>query len=260
MELNIFLCGIGGQGVVFLGSFLRNYLLSKYPDGIILGTESRGVSQREGSVIASVRIQTDPEQQRIYCPEISPMTADIVIALEPLELLRNFHVIHKNSLIVTNNEPIIPKSSVQWMMKQPSDEKTNQVRNHSKPEWLIDKIQDLMNQIPEVSKRKKISYQDKLKEMKGELNKITSFSTIRNIFDVNFSSLTLNELEDSSNLNLVMLGFCAGITDSLLKQESLKKFIDTNSYIKERNKKKNQVAIDFGASLANTLTSRKKNQ
>ena len=45
--------GVGGQGSMMLGQFLRQAALKK-ENIIVTGSESRGVAQREGSVDATI--------------------------------------------------------------------------------------------------------------------------------------------------------------------------------------------------------------
>ncbi len=250
MELNIFICGIGGQGAVFLGSFLRNFFLRKYPNALIIGTESRGVSQREGSVIASVRIQTDLKSRVIYSPEIPPMGADIVIALEPLELLRNFSIIHRNTIIVTNNEPLIPKSSVQWMMQKTTNKEGTNVKSHSKPKWLVNKAEQMIEENPVIPKSEKIFL--KIHDSTGSpLRKfqMQSHSSNPQIMDVNFSTLILDEFEGSSQLNLVMLGFLSYFIENTIQFRELLGFID-DFFVTEISKERHKKALEFGVLLA----------
>ncbi|TFG18548.1 MAG: hypothetical protein EU530_09010 [Promethearchaeota archaeon] len=250
MILNIFICGIGGQGAVFLGSFLRNFFLRKYPNALILGTESRGVSQREGSVIASVRIQTDLKSRAIFSPEIPPMGADIVIALEPLELLRNFSIVHRNTIIFTNNEPLIPKSSAQWMLQKTSNIEGTNVISHSKPKWLMNRVEQMIKENPVKPKSEKILL--KINDSNGSLLRkfqIQSYSNASQIMDVNFSTLILDEFEGSSQLNLVMLGFVSYFLENTLQFRDLLGFID-DFYVNEISKERNKKGLEFGGLLA----------
>ena len=249
MELNILICGIGGQGAVFLGSFLRKFFLNQFPDSIIVGTESRGVSQREGSVVASIRIQTNPNPQTIFSPEIPPMAADIVIALEPLELLRNFPVVQKNTIILTNNEPIIPKSSVKWMFKNTTEKEASDVNSYSKPKWLIDRVERLLEAIPVKSSRRKIALTTQSSESSIRNIQIQSLSNNPQVVDLNFSTLVLEELGSSSQLNMVMLGFLSYYAKSLIQSKDL---LDKKNEFFKKGKamEVNKKAIQFGEELA----------
>ncbi len=55
----IMILGVGGQGIITVGQFFQEYTLQS--DNIVdmVATESRGVSQREGSVNAFIIYQID---------------------------------------------------------------------------------------------------------------------------------------------------------------------------------------------------------
>lgn len=251
MELNILICGTGGQGAVFLGSFLRKFFQDHFPNAVILGTESRGVSQREGSVIASVRIQTELAPQTIFSPEIPSMAADIVIALEPLELLRNFTVVQKNTIILTNNEPVIPKSSVKWMLRNTIQKEASDVFSHSKPEWLINKVENLMKKIPVSCAREEIPLNRKdTSKLSHKDISMQSFSGNPRILDLNFTTIILEEMGENSQLNLVMLGFLSFFTNPIINTKDLLDYTDKGVVKMNSIKKRPQKAIQFGENLA----------
>lgn len=118
MKLDILIAGIGGQGAVLLGRFIRSLFFYKFPEAQISGTESRGVSQREGSVVSQVRIifkdngNEDGHEQsdQQIAPEIPQHEADLIIAMEPLEFARSLPYISNNTLVVCNGAEIPPKN------------------------------------------------------------------------------------------------------------------------------------------------------
>ena len=85
----------------------------------VVGTETRGVSQREGSVSATARYLID---SRIYTLEqnyefddlISPMIpindAHLVLGLEPLETLRNLRYISEATVVILNTHRQFPRN------------------------------------------------------------------------------------------------------------------------------------------------------
>lgn len=176
-RLNILICGIGGQGVVLLGNFLRSYFFKQFPETIIVGTESRGVAQREGSVTATVKvifpndndlkIQENQNQEitkeihmknEYLGPEISENEADIIIALETIEMLRNLKSIKPNAIIIANNNPIVPKNvAIKEIKKEKSIVIDNKDLNFYDSKQLIEKAVEILNLFP---------------KMKGESEKI----------------------------------------------------------------------------------------
>ena len=116
---NILITGVGGQGAILLGQLLRDYgLLSPLIKNVV-GTETRGVSQREGSVSATARYLID---SRIYSLDqkykvdelISPLIpmndSHIVLGLEPLETIRNLKYISEQTVVILNTHQNFPRN------------------------------------------------------------------------------------------------------------------------------------------------------
>ncbi|MBI2846930.1 MAG: 2-oxoacid:acceptor oxidoreductase family protein [Chloroflexi bacterium] len=103
---NIHICGVGGTGVMGLGMLLKE---AAVPQGFgVVGAESRGVSQRGGAVTSSVRYsipetgETLDERRVLYSGEVPYGSADLMIATESTEALRNLQFISKESRVVLN--------------------------------------------------------------------------------------------------------------------------------------------------------------
>ncbi|MHA1804395.1 MAG: 2-oxoacid:acceptor oxidoreductase family protein [Promethearchaeota archaeon] len=118
---NVLIAGVGGQGVILMGNLLREFGLRTPLIKNVVGTESRGVSQREGSVISTIRYLIE---SRIYsldqyrAPEdlISPIIlmndAHLVLGLEPLETIRNLRYISEKTVIIMNTRNNFPKKTL----------------------------------------------------------------------------------------------------------------------------------------------------
>ena len=101
MSYNIFLCGVGGQGLVLLTSVIGNACAKT---GVKVTTgEMYGLSQRSGSVSVHLRIGADA-----YSPLIPYGNADILLGLEAIETLRCIEFLKKNGVILLNNRIIHP--------------------------------------------------------------------------------------------------------------------------------------------------------
>jgi Pyruvate/2-oxoacid:ferredoxin oxidoreductase gamma subunit len=110
---NILIVGVGGQGVMTLGKFFQAYALEDPKIGNMVATESRGVSQREGSVKAIVRYVLDEKHTGMaISPTLSQGSVRLLLALEPLEFLRNVHYLDPEAFVLLNTQPLIPKSSM----------------------------------------------------------------------------------------------------------------------------------------------------
>ncbi|MHA1510627.1 MAG: 2-oxoacid:acceptor oxidoreductase family protein, partial [Promethearchaeota archaeon] len=115
---NIMIVGVGGQGVMTMGKFFREYAMRLPNLQSLISIENRGVSQREGSTYCLVRYFLEDnksefqENSQYIAPVPSNQSINLMIALEPLELIRNLQYIHPNAALFINNFPIIPKSSL----------------------------------------------------------------------------------------------------------------------------------------------------
>jgi indolepyruvate ferredoxin oxidoreductase, beta subunit len=103
MSFNIFLCGVGGQGLVLLTSVIGN-ACAKSGLKAVTG-EMYGLSQRSGSVFVHMRIGNDA-----YSPLIPVGSADIIVSLEAIEALRYIEFLKKNGTILLNKRIMHPPS------------------------------------------------------------------------------------------------------------------------------------------------------
>ncbi|MDR1976081.1 MAG: 2-oxoacid:acceptor oxidoreductase family protein [Campylobacteraceae bacterium] len=102
MKYQVVIAGFGGQGVVFLVKVLS--IASSLKNEKCLGTENHGMSQRGGSVSCYVKIGD------FSSPAIDEGQADLLIALESDEALRNVQFLQpKKGVIVVNADKKFPK-------------------------------------------------------------------------------------------------------------------------------------------------------
>ena len=80
-DLNIYMCGVGGQGIGLLAEVLLRACHKAGYD--VKGVDTHGLAQRGGTVISHLRIG-----KKIHTPLIPSGKANIVIALERLEAAR----------------------------------------------------------------------------------------------------------------------------------------------------------------------------
>jgi indolepyruvate ferredoxin oxidoreductase beta subunit len=100
-ELNVIICGVGGQGVVLMSELLGKAAVR---DGIeVKGSEVLGMAQRGGSVFSNIRLGSGA-----YAPLTPEGKCDVLIAVEPSEALRNIQYLSKSSLVVVNSRKVMP--------------------------------------------------------------------------------------------------------------------------------------------------------
>ena len=82
---NIYLCGVGGQGIGLLSEILLR--ASDYAGYTAKAVDTHGLAQRGGIVISQIRLG-----EVVHTPLIPEHTADLVVALERHEALRGVQV------------------------------------------------------------------------------------------------------------------------------------------------------------------------
>ena len=97
---NILLAGVGGQGTILAAKMLTIGLMEEGYD--VKMSEIHGMSQRGGDVVSQVRYSRD----KVYSPVIEKGTADIVVAFEEMEALRNLEYLKEDGIVVVNKERI----------------------------------------------------------------------------------------------------------------------------------------------------------
>lgn len=100
---NIIVAGVGGQGVITITSILANAAMKEKLE--VVASEIHGMAQRGGSVVSHVRMGWE-----IYSPTVADGTADLILGLEPAEVLRTFRYVNENTKVIMNTRPIIPPS------------------------------------------------------------------------------------------------------------------------------------------------------
>jgi len=101
MKTNIILAGVGGQGILTIAAVLDTAALEC--DLNIKQSEVHGMSQRGGAVQSHVRIS----DKEIYSDLIPQGKADMIISVEPMELLRYLPFLKKDGLLVTDSNPFV---------------------------------------------------------------------------------------------------------------------------------------------------------
>ncbi len=100
MAYNIYICGIGGQGIIKTSIVIGETALKE--DLNVVMSEIHGMSQRGGVVSTELKIGDDKS------PIIQNGTSDILLAFEPVEALRALEKTNKNTIAVVNTSAILP--------------------------------------------------------------------------------------------------------------------------------------------------------
>ena len=101
---NCLLCGVGGQGTVLASKLIAFSAMQKGKN--VRTSETIGMSQRGGSVVSHVRTG-----DCISSPIIPKHTAQVMIAFEPGEAVRNIDYLAPDGIVVVNNKAVMPTSA-----------------------------------------------------------------------------------------------------------------------------------------------------
>ena len=163
MKSDIILSGVGGQGILSIAAVvgmaaLENHLYLKQ-------AEVHGMSQRGGAVQSHLRISN----KEIHSDLIPLGKADIIISVEPMELLRYIPYLKKDGLLVTDSNPFENIANYPELK-----EIYNEINSHPNS-FLIDAKQiakDLGNSKIEVSDKLELDF--KILVTKMIVNKLVS--------------------------------------------------------------------------------------
>lgn len=97
----VLLVGVGGQGTILAGNILA--MTASEADLDVKVSEIHGMSQRGGSVSTIIRMGS--EVHSMIC---DPGCADVLVAFEAIEALRNQQFLKKGGTLFVNDEVITP--------------------------------------------------------------------------------------------------------------------------------------------------------
>jgi indolepyruvate ferredoxin oxidoreductase beta subunit len=131
---NIIITGVGGQGNVLASRVLAGMLVST--GYFVTIGETFGMSQRGGSVMSHLRISS----KSALSPQIPQGSADIIIALEPVEALRVLVRYGNPAVAVLSNSRVVyPIGVITGDFTYPSlDEIESVLKKLTAHSWLID--------------------------------------------------------------------------------------------------------------------------
>lgn len=113
--INIAITGVGGQGVLTLAEILAKSAL--FDSHNVRVGEIHGMAQRGGHVVCTVRIG-----DKAKGPIVDSGTAHLVVGFEPIETLREIHLIRKGGLVIMNSHVQYPVAVSMGKAEYPSEE------------------------------------------------------------------------------------------------------------------------------------------
>ncbi len=103
MKKDIMICGVGGQGTVLASKIIASAAMNE--GNAVHSAETIGMAQRGGPVTSHVRVGEDA-----FSPLIPVGAADLLIAFEPSEAVRNLRYLKKDGFLIVNSVPVKPTS------------------------------------------------------------------------------------------------------------------------------------------------------
>jgi indolepyruvate ferredoxin oxidoreductase beta subunit len=109
--INMVLCGLGGQGILFMTKILSQAALRQGYD--VLGAETHGMAQRGGSVVSHLRLGN------VQGTLVETGSAQVLLALEENEGYRNLPFLApRGRLFVNTSSPAFPREEVRGYLAE----------------------------------------------------------------------------------------------------------------------------------------------
>ena len=100
MENNIYLVGVGGQGVVRLGQIIAAYAIDEGQKVKLF--KKIGMAQRGGPTLCEIRIG------KVSGSRIPPLSADLVVAMELAESVKAVEYVKPGGTVILNKSKVYP--------------------------------------------------------------------------------------------------------------------------------------------------------
>jgi indolepyruvate ferredoxin oxidoreductase beta subunit len=98
---DILICGVGGQGTVLASKIIAAAAMAE--GNTVHSAETIGMAQRGGPVTSHVRIG-----QEVFSPLIPRGSAELMLAFEPAEAVRNLRYLRKDGLVILHTGEVRP--------------------------------------------------------------------------------------------------------------------------------------------------------
>ncbi len=138
--VNVLIAGTAGQGVITLKRLIEFAAQRENPGAErIFGSEMHGLAQREGAITSHTRYQMklhQDERKNLHSPSICFGDTDLVLAIEPVEALRQGIFCSEKTIFIVNSRDIPPILISADMDTYPTLEKIKEVLlgfNNGKP-------------------------------------------------------------------------------------------------------------------------------
>lgn len=139
--LNVVIAGVGGQGNVLMSFLIGSALVSKGYSVTIF--DNYGASQRLGAVASHIKISKGGSN---ISPLLHEGDADVIVGIEPIELLRNLSLFGNTEVItIANTRPVYPIGVITGEMEYPDlDKAIETIRSLSAQSWIVNATEEAL--------------------------------------------------------------------------------------------------------------------
>ena len=139
--LNVVIAGVGGQGNVLMSFLIGSALVrSGY---FVTIFDNYGASQRLGAVASYIKISREGANAS---PLLHEGDADVIVGMEPIELLRNLTRFGNPEVItIANTRPVYPIGVITGEVEYPDlDKAIETIRSLSAQSWIVSATEEAM--------------------------------------------------------------------------------------------------------------------
>lgn len=138
---NIIIAGVGGQGNVLMSFLIGSALI--YSGYSVTIFDNYGASQRLGAVASHIKIS---REGATTSPLLHEGDADIIVGIEPIELLRNLTRFgNPEVMAIVNTRPVYPVGVISGEMDYPDlDKAIETIRRLSAQAWIVNATEEAM--------------------------------------------------------------------------------------------------------------------
>jgi indolepyruvate ferredoxin oxidoreductase beta subunit len=139
--LNVIIAGVGGQGNVLI-SFLIGVALVR-SGYLVTVFDNYGASQRLGAVASHIKVSREGANTS---PLLREGDADIIVGIEPIELLRNLTRFGNPEVItIVNTRPVYPIGVITDEVDYPElDKAIETIRRLSARSWIVNATEEAL--------------------------------------------------------------------------------------------------------------------
>jgi indolepyruvate ferredoxin oxidoreductase, beta subunit len=130
MENNLYLVGVGGQGIIRLGQIIATYALEEGQK--VQFFKEVGMAQRGGPAHCEIRIG------EVFGSRIPPLSSDVVVAMEIAEALKALEYVKPGGIVILNRTKVYPIHIMTHPDKYPTEQEIEELFQKTKAKlvWI----------------------------------------------------------------------------------------------------------------------------